>query len=208
MNDAPTYVKDQVILKRIMKGLYKTPLFYNCEQDFVHSVAGQAVLNILPENGVITKADIKSSWIHIILRGYCKLKSNMAGDKEKHTVTVLKPGDAFPVLETLNQVLVLADVVAVTAVELISIKFTTLNDSLIRFPHIKLQISSALSEHRQQFETQLMRKKGRLPEMVPLKKSLGQGELFKYEIFDVQKTARELREYVAPFAALGRFECQ
>lgn len=187
-----------------MKGLYKTTLFKDCDQNFVHNIASHASLDILPENALITNADIKSSWIHIILRGYCILQSHMAGDKERGTVTVLKPGDACPVVETLNRVLVLVDVKAVTAVELISIKLTNLEESLDRFPDLKDEFTIALSEHRKQNESLLLRRRGRLPEMVPFKKSMGQGDLFKYNIYDVTKVAREIQDFKKNFAHLGK----
>lgn len=203
MNDAPSDIKDKVVLKRIMKRLYNTPLFQDCDEEFVHSIAADVVLKTLPEDAVVTTADVQSSWIHVILRGYCNLQSTMAGDKERNSTTVLKPGDAFPIVETLNQVLVLANVTTVTAVELISIKLTNLHESLGRFPHEKVQFFSTLETHRSQFETQLLRKKGRLPEMIPSTKSLGQGELFEYKIYDKQETSREMQEYATPFARLG-----
>lgn len=188
-----------------MKGLYKTTLFQDCDQDFIHSIAAQANLEILPEDALITTANVKSSWIHVILRGYCILQSHMAGDMERGTITVLKPGDACPVVETLNQVLVLVDVKAVTAVELISIKLTNLQESLNRFPDIKDQFTTAISEHRKNNESLLLRRRGRLPEMVPFERSMGQGDLFKYNVYDSStKAAREIQEFKKHFANLGK----
>lgn len=68
MEDAPTYIKDKVIAKRIMECLRNTQLFSNCDQDFLHSVARDSVLKSLPEGTIVTSTDIKSSWIHVILR--------------------------------------------------------------------------------------------------------------------------------------------
>lgn len=205
MNDAPSHIKDKVVLQRIMKSLYNTPLFQDCDEEFVHSIAADAVLKTLPETAVVTTADVQSSWIHVILRGYCTLQSTMAGDKERNSMTILKPGDAFPVVETLNEVLVLANVTTVTAVELISIKLTNLHESLARFPQVKVQFSATMLKHRRRFEAQLLRKKGRLPEMIPSTKSLGQGELFEYKIYDTPETKREIQEFLVPFAALGEW---
>lgn len=190
-----------------MKGLYKTPIFSDCDQDFVHNLASHAKLKILPENSLITASDVKSCWIHIILRGYCILQSRMAGDREKNTITVLKPGDACPVVEALNQVLVFVNVKTITAVELISINLKKLDESLCRFPHIRDEFSNILNQHRNQHEALMLRKKGRLPEMTPLQQSLGPGELFVYDVYETKRSSQLTKEFKTHFAALGKSLC-
>lgn len=187
-----------------MKGLYKTQLFQDCDLEFIHCIASEATVQVLPENTLITTADVKSSWIHIIMRGYCILQSTMAGDREKNTVTVLKPGDAYPVVETLNEVLVLVNVKTITCVEIISISLKKLREALARFSHLEEQFSVAVSKHRMQNESLLLRRKGRLPDMVPFEKSMGQGDLFKYNICETVKITRRDEEYRRHFAGLGK----
>lgn len=189
-----------------MNGLYKTQLFQDCDLEFVHCIASQANIEVLPKDTLIVTADVKSSWIYVILRGYCILQSTMAGDREKDTITVLKPGDACPVVETLYEVLVMVNVKAITTVELISISLANFNESLSRFAHLKDQLAAALAEHRIHHEAILLRKKGRLPEMVPFEKSMGQGDLFKYNILEAVKISREDQEFKKAFAALGKFQ--
>lgn len=98
------HIKDRVVLKRVTEGLNKSLLFQDCDQEFLHCVAENAVLKTLPPGGEVAGTHIKSSWIHVILRGYCEQKSFMTGDSERENITVLKPGDAFPVVEALSEV--------------------------------------------------------------------------------------------------------
>lgn len=206
MDDAPEFTKNKIVLKRIMSGLYKSLLFANCDQDFVHSIALRSKLKLLPEGTLVTAADVKSRWIYVILRGKCILQSRMAGDKERKHFTILKSGDACPVVEALNQVLVFVNVKTITAVELISIDLKNFEQSLTRFPDVRNEFSAVLNQHRDEYETVLLRRKGRLPEMTPPQRSLGQGDLFVYDYVTANKKInRRTQEFKTHFEALGKW---
>lgn len=130
----------------------------------------------------------------------------MPGDCERDTVTILKSGDAFPVIEVLHQVLSLVNVTAITTVELISIKHSHLFEILMKNPNLGKDYKNILSQHFRENEVRLLRKRGRLPEMIPAEHSLGQGDMFTYEIRDDGEYNAEEIAYLGPFKKLGKLD--
>lgn len=133
------------------------------------------------------------------------MKSTMAGDRERDQVTTLKAGDAFPVVEVLHQVLSLISVTTVTAVEVIIIKYSDLQEIFLANRELGKITLTALEYHLKVYNAPLLRKKGRLPEMIPAEHSLGQGDYFTYEIYDDKDINPEETAYLKPFKKLGGF---
>lgn len=67
-------------------------------------------------------------------------------------------------------------------------------------------LQNTLYFHKKKNESVLLRKGGRLPEMMSAEKSLGAADLFNYELMDSNdKEKKEHLEYMRPFQALGRW---
>lgn len=203
LRDAPDYLKEKIIQKRIIDGLQLAPFFQECNEEFLKSVALRATLKVLPPGAVLCTANNKPSWMHIITKGHCVQRSVMAGDVEMDHCTTLNAGDSFPVIEMLHEVLVLTDVKTLTTVEIISIRYLDLLDIFQGYRDIHNEIKEVLDEHLSAYEAALLRKRGRLPDMIPAEKSLGQGEMFKYEIYDEEETSPEKEAFMKPFRKLG-----
>lgn len=101
--------------------------------------------------------------------------------------------------------LVLAEVKALTSVELVSIKYLDFIDILRGHTEMKKMFKKSLEKHMQTHEEQLLKKGGRLPPLVPVEKSLGQGELFSYDVFDKEDINVRKRDYLTPFWAMGMY---
>lgn len=97
----------------------------------------------------------------------------------------------------------LINVITLTTVETVSIRYLDLLDIFQTYKDIYTEIKECLQEHLASNEAALLRKRGRLPEMIPAEKSLGQGDMFKYEIYDEAETRPEQEAYMKPFRKLG-----
>lgn len=97
----------------------------------------------------------------------------------------------------------LTNVITVTTVETVSIRYLDLMDIFKTYKEIYQDIKVCLQEHLFANEAALLRKRGRLPEMIPAEKSLGQGDMFKYQIYDEAETRPEQEAYMKPFRRLG-----
>lgn len=104
LQDLPEHLKEKIIWNRIKECLQNAPLFQNCDDEFVNNICAKAKLITLPEDVVICTANYKSPRMHFIIRGYCTQRSTMAGDRERRKDEILKPGDSFPIVETIHQV--------------------------------------------------------------------------------------------------------
>lgn len=132
------------------------------------------------------------------------MTSIMAGDCDRNTVTIQKPGSAFPVVEALHQVLTLVSVTTITAVELISIPYLDIIECLNKTQETEEGLSKILKQHLKDHEAIFLRKRGRLPDMTPVEQSLGQGDFFKYQLFDTDLLSNEERDYIRPWKKLGK----
>lgn len=118
-------------------------------------------------------------------------------------INPLQAGDVFPLVETIHEVLVLVDVQTLTTVEVIQIKYTDFLDILNGFSETKKEFMDTIKYHVEKYDVQLLRKGGRLPPLLSTEKSLGQGELFDYDVFDKEEEKVARMEYMAPFKKLG-----
>ncbi|GJQ67840.1 hypothetical protein Trydic_g16604 [Trypoxylus dichotomus] len=85
------------------------------------------------------------------------------------------------------------DSVSITATELISIHYDTFMDIFQSYHNEHMFLQNALREHMAQFDSILMRRGCRLPEMKSTKESLGRVKTFKYKV-DASKRKQRYTE--------------
>lgn len=190
---------------RVVDHLKRTPLFQDCDNYFLHCAAKLSTIRTLPPSAVILSANSKSTSVHIIMRGYCTMWSNMCGDDKRKTEKILQKGDAFPVVEVLHDIWSFISVYCLTSVEMISIPALELVSLFKINPQHQSPLKKALKAHMHLFDSILLRKGGRLPPLIPLEKSLGQGDMFTYELYDeAAAISKKSKAYINPFKELGR----
>lgn len=99
----------------------------------------------------------------------------------------------------------MTDVRTLTAVEVISIPYAQLEEIFQANTDFEKIIRRVLASHRKEFEKSLMRKSGRLPELIPSEKSKGRGDFFKYKLMDDEKINMQKQMYHRPFEKLGKW---
>lgn len=90
-----------------------------------------------------------------------------------------------------------------TSVEIISISYNDFNEILHANQQFRRGIQLTLTAHMQIFEKSLLRKKGRLPDISPIERSMGQGELFKYDLTDEEMIDHGKLAFDKPFMNIG-----
>lgn len=142
--------------------------------------------------------------IHIIVRGHVNVLSHMAGDEQRKCQKILNAGDAFGVIESLQNITLFIDAYTVTVVELCSIPRMILLKLYKAFPEDYQPIKRALEMHMRINRNTLLRLGGRLQAQFALEQSLGQGDFFRFHIYDHKSDYGRI-QYMKPFQDLGNF---
>lgn len=134
------------------------------------------------------------------------METSIPTDNYRGNYSIYTSGDVFPLMESLMHINTFLKVTSLTFVEVACIPLQSIfsqiknNDADL---HVDLKIT--MLAFMKDNDTILMRRKGRLPEMVSAMKSYGKGEYFGYEtnehFDDIERKAQnvELRKYFLIF---------
>ncbi|XP_022919020.2 uncharacterized protein [Onthophagus taurus] len=207
LKEASEKIRSDVISDRMIHCLQKVPLFKNCPPTLLSKLAMAAEVVVLPPDTYIQNVDVMSHNIYVVLRGYCQMMSKLPGDNERNAKIILKHGDMLAVIETLHRVRMFGLITTVTAVELLSVSYDNFVDIFQSFQTEDLILQNALDGHMETFQTILMRKGCRLPEMRAPGVALGKVETFSFKVIMGKRHKSHLKdEYMKPFLLLGRWK--
>ncbi|KAK4878713.1 hypothetical protein RN001_011219 [Aquatica leii] len=201
-SDASSEIQKHVFKNRLIACVEGVPLFANLDREVIDCIINNCLIKTLPAGVEITKCGKRTSSIYFILQGYCEMHSEMAGDIQRNTATVLSAGMAFPIVEVLHEVECLTTIVTTTAVEMMCLKMHRLNEIINSNVEFKTNLNEALKKHYREYNQLLYLDNSRLPPMVPIERSLGKSNMFKYKVNDDDSKEKEL-EYQKPFNQLG-----
>ena len=201
----PTFLRNEVVLKRIVDSLTLVEMFRDCDEQLLWNIAAACSVSVLPPGTCITREDTFCENVNVILRGYCKAESVIPTDKYHQHVTTMSPGSMFPVMETLMEIKTFLKVTSVTFVEIASVTHEDLLKALKQFPLFYGCLERSLGEHLEVHKVVLMRHKGKLPPMVSAVKSQGRGEFFTYTTNETFSEDPEKIAYMKEFKKLGNY---
>lgn len=142
-----------------------------------------AIFSIPPNTDVLSNR-AETKFLRIILRGYCKMYSNVPIDRAFKRTKILSPGDGFPLMEFLHHIPSFLKVVTITAVDLFYLKIEDFHHAL-QYEHDEMyRFRDALNLHMTEFDKVLTERPGRLPVLLSEEKSYGRGEFFTYTVDD------------------------
>lgn len=169
----------------LLAGIYKAiPLFQGLSDVFFEKLYQRTSLFVIPPNYDVLRNEDHIYYLRVISRGYCKMYSHIPIDKAHGLTNILKPGDAFPVLEFLHDIPSFIRVVTLTAVELFYIKRRDVLNAMQFESIFHSDLLNVIAKHRVQKGKTLNKVQQRLPEFLPEEKSLGGGKYFTYTISD------------------------
>ncbi|XP_022918862.2 uncharacterized protein [Onthophagus taurus] len=208
LNDAPENIKNSVLYARIIDTLNKSVLFKYITEEVLWNIAPTIRLHIAPPGTVLCRELSHASHIQIILRGYARGESTIPTDEYHGLSTILKPHDVFPLLGLTLGVRTFIKITAITYVEVAVIPYNKIlaqlkNTNMMLYKHY----IRSLEDHRKSYDMILMRRKGRLPEMVSSKKSYGKGEYFVYETNEKFDDSPIDLNVMGPYLKLGKWKC-
>ncbi|GJQ67379.1 hypothetical protein Trydic_g8265 [Trypoxylus dichotomus] len=191
LSDAPDNLKKSILYQRIVDCLLMVPIFQECERSILWNLAPLALLNVVPPGTLISREDSFQKYLKVILRGYCRVETSIPTDCYRGNYSIYSTGNVFPLVEALLDINCFLKVVSITFAEVACIPFQSLLSQFKNSdPDFYADLKITLENFIREYDTILMRRKGRLPEMVSSKKSRGKGDFFTYdtnENFDDEK---------------------
>lgn len=181
LSEASTEIRTEIINDRFISCFKLVPLLKDLPENLLEKLSLQAEVIILPPDTYVQNVNVMSHNVYIILRGYCEMNSMLPGDAERDAKVILKRGDILALIETLHRIKIFGSIVSITAIELLSISYEAFIDVFQSYRSEYMFLQNALKAHMAQFESILMRKGCRLPEMKSVKESLGRVKTFQYQ---------------------------
>ncbi|KAK9703896.1 Cyclic nucleotide-binding domain [Popillia japonica] len=180
LSEASREIRTEIINERFISCFKLVPLLKDLPEELLNKLSLQAEVIILPPDTYVQNVNVMSHNLYIILRGYCEMNSMLPGDAEREAKIILKRGDILAVIETLHRIRIFGSIVSITAIELLSINYEAFIDIFQSYRSEYLFLQNALKYHMSQFESILLRKGCRLPEMKTTECSLGRVKTFRY----------------------------
>ena len=159
-----------------------------------------------PSGATIIRSESKNDRIYVILRGYCRMESHLPGDLERKISSVKETGYLFPFLSGFYDALAFENVIAVTCVELLLIPTEILLKAFDRYQLDNGSFKKTLEYHQNTYKSFIYKTATRLPKMSAAQRSeKGKGNIFKYNVYDMDVVAFTEEIYLQPFLSLGEF---
>ncbi|XP_049869364.1 uncharacterized protein LOC126369114 [Pectinophora gossypiella] len=196
LRDMSPSIQQEVLSIEMVDTLLFCPIFQECSQDFLQTVAGFASIAILPDNEVVQHAADINRDMYVIQKGYCKLVNH-----EGRNVKTLGPGDHFGVIEMMFGLPKVYTVWTATNCVLRRIEYSSLVQSWSSFPDVSeplrfLQNSEELRSLAEQFEEAR-------PVVGRIGKNINRIAQEIKESFVVLRTQTEKTEFTSVFEKLG-----
>lgn len=171
-------------------------LFDGCSEVFFSKLFLRTRLFVVPPNFHLIKYNAETRYLRLLSRGYCELTSHIPIDFAYGRTTILKPGDAFSLLEFLDRIPSFISVKSITAVEVFYITFADVENALKFEKIIYNDIATAIRNHKEDHERILQKLPGRLPELYAEEKSLGRGGFFTYTVSDETELSADAKRRI------------
>lgn len=160
-------------------------------------------IKLVPPGSVLMTADNKSDLLYVVMRGYCNMASALPGDLERNSTAILQSGSTFPFLETFHGAFSFLTVQAMTVVELLLIRTNIIMNAFLTYEGDYGSFKYALAEHKKIYGSILFRQGARLPLMKSTKRAKKKGQVFQYDLHDVDDIQCSEEAYKQPFMRLG-----
>lgn len=208
LSEASREIRTEIINERFISCFKLVPLLKDLPEELLNKLSLQAEVIILPPDTYVQNVNVMSHNLYIILRGYCEMNSMLPGDAEREAKIILKRGDILAVIETLHRIRIFGSIVSITAIELLSINYEAFIDIFQSYRSEYLFLQNALKYHMSQFESILLRKGCRLPEMKTTECSLGRVKTFRYLANLTKNKKQRRRQHDSSdeaFKSLGKY---
>ncbi|GJQ83461.1 hypothetical protein Trydic_g8587 [Trypoxylus dichotomus] len=202
-SSAPNELRNEIVRHRIIHCLKKVPLFADASDNLLRYIVTHSEIKLCPRGAILLKSENKSEILYVVMRGYCKMESNLPGDLERGSTAILQSGSTFPFLETFHNAFSFLQVTTITVAELLLIRTKIVMNAFQMYEADYGSFGQALQEHRRVYGSILFRKGARLTLMRSAKKAIKKGDVFEYDMYDVDDIQCSEEAYKLPFIKLG-----
>ncbi|KRT79803.1 cNMP binding protein, partial [Oryctes borbonicus] len=190
-NDGSEMLKTEIINDRITSVLKQVPLFTIFSEELIRCISLNMQVTIVPEETPLVEIGSNVWTVYVILRGYCLMKSDLPGDRDRNITITLKQGDMLAPIEMLHGVHSVSSIKTLTAVEILQMPSDTFKE-LIKTHRMEYGfIQKALEEDIGVYNNLLQKKVCRLPQLRSVKPSQGKIDSFEYEILQEKKKKKK-----------------
>lgn len=203
-NDASDKLKTEIIDERIASILRMVPLFNTFSEDLIKCMSMHMRVTILPAGTPLIEFGATVLTVYVILRGYCSMRSDLPGDKDRHVVVTLQKGDMVAPIELLHRLYSVSSIMTTTAVEIMQMPYDTFRDILRSHRSDYEFIQNTLQEHLNLYNNLLQKKSCRLPELHSVKPTHSKITSFEYKILG-PKESRRNDQFMKPFYKMREY---